>query len=627
MLGTRERTLLLEGLRPPPGYRLRRAVGTSFVLDLMALLSVPLAFTYFDVHDEEGKPTSDPVALLHALRLHAEKVSIFCQSGAIGVPHPNQPLLSFIEDSVIPVVPRHEGGIFHPKMWVINFEADDGPPIYRVLCLSRNLTFARAWDTCLILEGLLSETHDDFPVNQPIVEFLRCLPKLATREVADDLAADITRMSAEICRVDFKAPPPFESFRVHNFGLGIPRGLPFPAGGRSLVISPFLTAGALGGLVNKHGLEVLISRPESFAGVINRSGCKALPKKCLVLSPGAGLDARESEAGEPEVDGEGPSFGEDRIELTGLHAKLYLFESCEKAHLFVGSANATGAAFHHNVEVLIELIGRHETCGIDAMLGSVDDPRHDSLLSLLQEFNLPDKKSSVQEDFELEREAESLVYSLGAAKLTATATAAESDCSWAVSLSGELPSIPDGARIKAWPSTLTTESGKVISTPPNCSSKLATYQGLSLEALTGFFVFEVLLRNEETEVKKQFSAVVDLVGAPKDRLDIVSQKLLSDRRRVLQLIFLILKGQDADESGVLLPAGSTRAGRQRSLGSVESATLLESLLQSLEREPEQIDEVYRLIKSLEKTPQGKDLLPDGLGQIWEPVWQARQALK
>ena len=33
MLGTRERTLLLESLRPPAGYRLRRAVGTSFTLD------------------------------------------------------------------------------------------------------------------------------------------------------------------------------------------------------------------------------------------------------------------------------------------------------------------------------------------------------------------------------------------------------------------------------------------------------------------------------------------------------------------------------------------------------------------------------------------------------------------
>ncbi|MXY00059.1 MAG: hypothetical protein F4Y67_04475 [Chloroflexi bacterium] len=627
MLGTRERTLLLEGLRPPSGYRLRRAVGTSFVLDLMALLSIPLAFTYFDVHDEEGEPTSDPVALLHALRLHAEKVSIFCQSGAIGVPHPNQPLLSFIEGSVVPVVPLHEGGIFHPKMWAINFESDDGPPIYRVLCLSRNLTFARAWDTCLILEGRLRDAQDEFPNNQPIAEFLRSLPQHATREISDDLAADIARMSAEICRVDFKTPPPFESFRVHNFGLGIPHGMPFPTGGRSLVISPFLTAGALGNLVNKHGLEILISRPESFAGVIKRSGRDVLPNKCFVLSPGAGLDARESGTGAPEVDVEGPSFGEDRIELTGLHAKLYLFEKGCYSHLFIGSANATGAAFHQNVEVLFELIGRRTDCGIDSMLGSDDDPRYESLQSLLQEFSLSEKNGNGPEIIELEWEAERLAYSLGAAQLTATATPADADCSWDVSLTGELPPIPDGARIKVWPSTLTAESATVISTRPNSSSELATFKGLSLEGLTGFFVFEVLLRDNETEVQKQFSAVVDLVGAPQDRIDIVTQKLLSDRRRVLQLIFLILAGQNADLPKILPPSSRFRAGSGRSLGNRESATLLESLLQSLDRDPDQIDEIDRLITSLAKTPQGKDLLPDGLEQIWEPVWQARQTLK
>ena len=86
MLGTRERTLLLDSLRPPAGYRLRRAVGTSFTLDLIALLTAPLAFTFFDAHDEDGAPVADPVALLEALRRHAEKVSLFCQAGAIGVP-------------------------------------------------------------------------------------------------------------------------------------------------------------------------------------------------------------------------------------------------------------------------------------------------------------------------------------------------------------------------------------------------------------------------------------------------------------------------------------------------------------------------------------------------------------
>ena len=171
MLGTRERTLLLENLRPPAGYRLGRAVGTSFTLDLMALLTAPLAFTFFDAHDEDGTPLADPVALLEALRRHAEKVTLFCQAGAIGVPSPDQTLLAYLEGSVIEVKPERDGGIFHPKVWVLNFESEQGPAIYRVLCLSRNLTFARAWDTCLRLDGELTEAGD-YSRNRPFADLL-----------------------------------------------------------------------------------------------------------------------------------------------------------------------------------------------------------------------------------------------------------------------------------------------------------------------------------------------------------------------------------------------------------------------------------------------------------------------
>ena len=48
---------------------------------------------------------------------------------------------------------------------------------------------------------------------------------------------------------------------------------------------------------------------------------------------------------------------DDQIELTGLHAKLFLFEHEKEARLFLGSANATRAAFHDNAEVLVELVG------------------------------------------------------------------------------------------------------------------------------------------------------------------------------------------------------------------------------------------------------------------------------
>ena len=389
MLGTRERTLLLESLRPPPGYRLRRAIGTSYTLDLIALLTAPLAFTFFDAHNEDGAPVTDPVALLEALRRHAENVTLFCQAGAIAVPKPEQTLLAYLEGSVIEVQPPRAEGIFHPKLWVLAFEADGAPAIYRVLCLSRNLTFARSWDTCLSLEGRLMDRQRGYWRNKPLADLLLALPGLTTRPIRAELREDIERMAYEVRRVDFRPPQPFTDFHIHHFGLGRKRGWPLPAASRSLVISPYLVGSVVQKLVREHGLDVLISRPEAFEEVMRSSGREALPKTCYVLSPGADLDSREAQEEEAEQAPNGSPPVDDQVELAGLHAKLFLFENGREARLFTGSANATAAAFGLNVEVLVELFGKKKDCGIASLLGSEDHPRLETLRSLLQEYTPP----------------------------------------------------------------------------------------------------------------------------------------------------------------------------------------------------------------------------------------------
>ena len=76
MLAPKDRTLLLESLRPPPGFHLDAAVSTTYSLDLMALLVAPLAFTFFDWEGGDGQPTKDPNALLEALRRHVDRIQI-----------------------------------------------------------------------------------------------------------------------------------------------------------------------------------------------------------------------------------------------------------------------------------------------------------------------------------------------------------------------------------------------------------------------------------------------------------------------------------------------------------------------------------------------------------------------
>ncbi len=627
MLGTRDRRLLLESLRPPAGYRLRRAVGTSYTLDLIALLTAPLAFTFFDAHDEDGVPVADPVALVEALRRHAENVTLFCQAGAIAVPKAEQSLLAYLEDSVVEVQPPHAEGIFHPKLWVLAFEADDRSPIYRVLCLSRNLTFARSWDTCLSLEGPLKQRQRGYSRNKPLVELLLALPGLATRPLQAQLRKDLDRMAYEVRRVDFRPPQPFTDFRIHHLGLRPSRGLPWPPASRSLVVSPYLAASVVRRLAEKHGLDVLISRPEAFEEVIRSLRHEPLPKACYVLSPGADLDAREAQEEEPD----GSPSVDDQVELAGLHAKLFLFENGGEARLFTGSANATVGAFRLNVEVLVELVGKKKNCGITSLLGSDHDLRLETLRSLLQEYRPPgDLDLEDDPKKELERRVEKLARSFGSSCLIATVGHADGRQRWDTALSGEVPEIPDGAAVKVWPVTLPPETAQQIMErrgPDSPSDLIAKFEGMSFEALTGFFAFEVALGEGRHTVRQRFVVTAELVGAPEDRKQRLLRSLLKDRRRVFRLLLLVLMDEGADVSALVQAAHQGETGSAKSFGGWDEAGLLEVLLRSLSRNPGRIDEAARLISDLGRTEEGQNLLPEGFNEIWEPVWAAREALR
>ena len=80
MLPPDQRHVLLDLLRPPPGYELDRAVGTTFTLDLETALVLPLAFASYRL-----ARSNDPIALMEAVRSAASRVDLFCQAGQMVV--------------------------------------------------------------------------------------------------------------------------------------------------------------------------------------------------------------------------------------------------------------------------------------------------------------------------------------------------------------------------------------------------------------------------------------------------------------------------------------------------------------------------------------------------------------
>ena len=111
------RVLLTDALRPPAGYRVEVAVGTTYSLNLTALLLAPLSFALFDGQT----PTRSARWIRSACsrRYGATPTTRRCSARpAASTSRRNyRSILTFVEDSVLEVMPPHEGAIFHPKIW------------------------------------------------------------------------------------------------------------------------------------------------------------------------------------------------------------------------------------------------------------------------------------------------------------------------------------------------------------------------------------------------------------------------------------------------------------------------------------------------------------------------------
>lgn len=316
MLELNDRRQLLESLRPPEGYVLTHALGTTYSLDLLSLLTIPLAFSLFGWQAQSDSPTKQPLAVLEALRRHAEHTLVFCQAGAIHVPENAPLLLAGLEASVIEVKPISEAGIFHPKIWLLRFMSNNAPVLYRFLCASRNITFDRSWDTILVLEGELEEREKGFSMNLPLADFISALPKLATNRIQEAQADIYQTLGKEIRKVRFTLPEGFEGIAFRPLGIHGYKRWPFHEDmGQLLVVSPFVTASLLQRLSESAKEAVLVSRAEALQE-LNRKQLSGF-SRIFTLATEADPELESEQAEDPIFE----------TVASGLHAKLYVADT------------------------------------------------------------------------------------------------------------------------------------------------------------------------------------------------------------------------------------------------------------------------------------------------------------
>jgi hypothetical protein len=367
MLAPADRRLLLDVLAPPEGYALDQALGTTYTLDLLALLRVPLAATALPWSGAQGEPVNNPFALLTALRRNAGKVSLYCHAGATKVPARHIPLLAFLEDAVHPVTPPKNGGLFHPKLWLLRFtpDAPEDAVWYRLVVLSRNLTFDRSWDVALMLDGELVDRQRGFSLNRPLAEFITALPPMAEAagtELNESARRRAALLADEVRRVEWSLPDGFDALAFRPIGHDGRANWPISDVRRLMVISPFVGAPALAALREQVSDKLAVVGRFEELGRLDSETIANVGDFEIFDDPSALLDVDDAPV---EADHDHQSSDADAPELSGLHAKVFVGKRGHRAVVYVGSANATEAAFERNVEFLVELEGSHAQHGID----------------------------------------------------------------------------------------------------------------------------------------------------------------------------------------------------------------------------------------------------------------------
>lgn len=616
MLDPQERTVFLDSLAPPEGFILDEAIGTTYSLDLISLVSLPLAFTLFEQEDAQGQPTSNTVLLLEALRRHIDRLTIFAQAGRISIPSQQSLLFGYLEGSVVQVIPGHADGVFHPKLWALRFHNQETNEVrYRLLCLSRNLTDDHSWDLALVLEGPLVNRQKAFGLNNPLGDFVAALPGLALSPVTDSVRQRAERMANELRRVDFAGglPEPFEHIAFHPLGLPGYRTPPFPKKwDRSLVIAPFLDQALARHLSRADASSVLVSRAEE----LDRISSQSLQgfERVYVLAPTAQGDI------EPEDSETGSAAGRPH----GLHAKLFVFHEGWDSHVFVGSANATTAAFKRNVEFLVELVGKKSKVGVEQFLSGPAGAA--SLQNMLAPYEPPAEPA----DDSIERALDDLLNHTRMKMVTAgweLHAHSEGAELWHLSLERPAESalvVPAGVTVRIWPVTLPEDASAHT---VEHSTHRVQFPEAGVGSLTSFLACDITAINRNKRAATRFALNLPLHGAPAGRREAILRLILDDPQKVLRFLQFLLNAQGLDPVANLGDHGVTLAAGTESDTAKEEVALLESLLRALAHDPDQLDEVASLLKELGEGAGPGSRLPNGLLQVWPPIWAAREALR
>lgn len=599
MLRPDEFALLTTALRPPAGHALDRAVGTTFTLDLVALMLSQLTFATHEMGTDVDRVA--PIALMDAVARNAGATTVFVQGGGISVPVAYRPLLALLEDSIVEVTAPK--GIFHPKVWALRYTDTEGSAHHRVLVLSRNLTFDRSWDTLLCLDEVAPESMAPTVSGESFADFVTWLPDLANRA---DAGRGVAELAASLTQARLAVPAPYTSAVVDVLGRGEPLDVGW-RGSRGLLVSPFLTANVVREIAGPLDALAVVSTRMA----LDRLGEPPENTTLYTLSPAVDPDVEDIANSEDASAASRPS-------LRGLHAKVLVVDDGRSSWTFTGSANATGAGFGANVEMMVTLWGTRRETGVEAIWSgrSASDPGLEQLV-VPYEPTPVDPEDRLREDLEW-----TLTHYLADLAARDTTTTVEALDGETYSLTVELPewgpSSADGRSVAVTLRPLTNGE-------PKDAAPAVQWAPVSLAAVTPFVVATATVAERNVTVTSSCVLNTRLIGDPPGRRDQVLRDILKDRSDVTAYLAFLL-GDPADDPGaetdmLLDRLGQAATGQAREQPPV---VLFEPLVRAALGNSSALDRVASLVGQLERLGE-LDKLPEGFWELWRVALAAREA--
>lgn len=584
-------------LAPPADHMLDFAVGTTYSLDLDALVGASLAMGLSEETDSEL--LNNPVCLLEALRSTGDKVALFSEGGQIHMPNQVTALYILLEKMVFSVKTEKHRGLaaypsFHPKFWLLRYKSSTGELLYRVIVLSRNLTFDRSWDITYYMDGTVSRRRTN--KNQPLCDFLQYLVgHLPSDENGKEKAKLIKSFIKELPYVSFE--PEEKEFYDFEF---IPTGVKKASGGyyqiaetslftetfhEMMIISPFLTGSVLRSFNDRN---IGASRESPGNLLITRE--MSLGK----LKPADISRFRIFTMRDTVVDGETAiSDGPSEIQKQDIHAKVYMMRKYSDSDLYLGSLNASHNAAYGNVEFMLMLRSKNRYLNLDKLTDALFGREKDGSDNPFQEVTL--QNAILDEEDSKRNDLDGIIKEINRSDPIATVLPQAEDYSVAVSF-GDVDTKGYQVIVRPLLSKKTVDFENEV-----------LFEGLQMTQLSEFY--SITVSDEERSTERVLK--IPTLGIPDDREKAVVSSVVTDRDCFYRYIAFLL-GDDAILGALEGDMAGDAFGGIQHRQAYKIPALYEKMLETTVVNPDKLKGVEYLLKTLS----ADDVIPDEFEKLY-----------